>query len=322
MSVDVTRSVYRSLLSICLGLFACTAAPAQNYAPVVPGSGQRIADVGDDFEDADWVYHMAGVKSSRDLDKRERLPGGESENGRWYEGVKRGHPDVVRRVATPKSGPVGSQGAMLLQTLHSGVPGRLSYTQQQDDFIADIHYTHGTTPVSQSPNVVVRVFFPPVDQWENRSGTHFGFRVSCVTTVRKAGFLGSRTEEETYWPGMFVNFESKSNENEHDYAYLRVRGAANGNDYKAMQMTQTGWWTFGISVTPDGRVHYFAKPGLKDLTINDHIASEFPYGHRAEQFKTFFFNVCSGDNGRSWSTPIVIDNAFMYLGRPVRTAGR
>ncbi|MEC9189253.1 MAG: hypothetical protein VX520_08585, partial [Planctomycetota bacterium] len=74
----------------------------------------------------------------------------------------------------------------------------------------------------------------------------------------------------------------------------------------------TGWWTFGISVTPNGQVHYFAKPGVEDLTVEDHIATEFPYSFRAERFKTFFFNVCNGDNGRTWSTPWIIDDPTLY----------
>ena len=46
-----------------------------------------------------------------------------------------------------------------------------------------------------------------------------------------------------------------------------------------------------MSYTPDGQVHYFAKPGIEDLTEKDRIASQFPYGYRCHfaAFKTFFF---------------------------------
>ena len=51
---------------------------------------------------------------------------------------------------------------------------------------------------------------------------------------------------------------------------------------------------------------------VEDLTVEDHIATEFPYSFRAERFKTFFFNVCNGDNGRTWSTPWIIDDPTLY----------
>jgi hypothetical protein len=177
---------------------------------------------------------------------------------------------------------------------------------QQDDFIADVNYRlGGTIRVSQTPNFVTRVFLPPVDQWENRSGTHFGIR-AAVDTMN-----GNR---ETYWPGMFIVFQSKDGSTKYsdDYAYLRVRGDRRGRDYKVKQITQTGWWTFGMSFTPDGRIHYYAKPGIEDLTPDDHLASDYPYGYRCERFKTFFFDVCCLDNGRSWSTPWVIDDPAVY----------
>ncbi len=296
----VTR---RILFSICL---AAVAQSGQAFAsePLVPGTGIEITKVGDDFEDPEWEYYMRGAKSSKEMDENTRLPAGESKNKRWYEGIKRGHPDIVRRVATPPGGLEGSTGALLLQTLRPGIPGRLTNRMQQDDFIADVNYLlGGTVPVSQSPNFVVRVFLPPVDTWENRSGVHFGIRAAVETRGR---------EENTYWPGMFVVFESKTAKRPDDYAYLRVRSDKYGRDFKVKQINQTGWWTFGMSCTPDGQIHYYAKPGIEDLTAEDHLGSEYPYGFRCYRFKTFFFDVCTHDNGRTWSTPFVIDDAKMY----------
>ena len=159
--------------------------------PVVPGTGVKIAKVGDDFEDPDWEYYFRGHKSSQEMDDEPRLPTGEAKNRRWYEGIKRGHPDVVRRVPTPPGGLAGSQGALLLQSLRTGIPGRITNRMQQDDFVADVNYRlGGVIPVSQCPSVVVRVFLPPVDEWENRTGPHFAFR--CAAETYKDG------EPETY----------------------------------------------------------------------------------------------------------------------------
>ncbi len=77
--------------------------------------------------------------------------------------------------------------------------------------------------------MTTRVFLPPVDEWENRSGPHFGFRLALETTamVDKEVGIGifKRTKREMgneiYWPGMFIEFESKSQTRKpDDYAYL------------------------------------------------------------------------------------------------------
>ena len=68
---------------------------------LVPGTGQKITQVGDDFEDPQWSYIFNLPKSSDENDKQQRLPSGLSRNGRWFEGVMRGQPDVIQRVATP-----------------------------------------------------------------------------------------------------------------------------------------------------------------------------------------------------------------------------
>ena len=49
-----------------------------------------------------------------------------------------------------------------------------------------------------------------------------------------------------------------------------------------------------------------------DLTAKDRIASDYPYGYRCQRFKTFFYNVCSADDGRRWSTPWIVDDPSMY----------
>src|SRR5687768_15765107 len=81
-------------------------------APVVPGNGQKMVQVGDDFEDYAWEYVYNLPKSAKNLNENTGGRGGESKNGRWYEGVKRGQPDQVERVSTPPGGLPGSEGSM------------------------------------------------------------------------------------------------------------------------------------------------------------------------------------------------------------------
>jgi hypothetical protein len=318
------RRSFFQYTALLLAVIVFTERPVQ--AQLVPGTGVKLTKVGDDFEDETWSFKFNLPKSSKNINEYAGGTGGRSSNGRWYEGVKRGQPDVVKRVPTPKNGPEGSTGALLLRSLQTGVPGRPSRKLQQDDFIADVNYRlGGSMSVAQSPSVVVRVFMPPIAEWENRSGPSFAFRIALDTTTQKtkgSGFFSkTTTEKETYWPGFFVEFESETDRNRtQDGAYLRVRANTRGADYRGPAIRQTGWWTLGLSCTPDGRVHYYAKPGLEDLTADDYITSNYPYGFRAERFKTFFFNVCNDDDGTTWSTPWIVDNCEVFhVPRTART---
>ena len=166
-------------------------ARAQDF---VPGSGRRVMEVGDDFEDLKWNYIANLPKSSENIDHQARLPGGVSANGRWFEPQMRGAPDIVRLVQTPAGGIPGSKGSMLMQTLWSGVPGRASFKPQQDDFIADVASKIGLIPISRRPSVVVRVYLPPFDKWEKRTGNSFGYRACIHTTKSNARIFGAATK--------------------------------------------------------------------------------------------------------------------------------
>ena len=299
-------------LAVSVALVSVVPAMAASR-PLVPGSGVKLKNAGDDFEDADWGYVFNGPKSSREQDGRMRKPMGYSRNGRWYEGPGRGHPDLIRRVTTPEGGLPGSEGALMMATRYSGVLKRSSAENGQDDLFMHVaHRVGGVIPIFQGPSTVVRVYVPPFDQWENRSGASFGFRA----TVR--GINPKSREREAIWPGLFFQFNSETSRRESkDSAYLIVRAGERGNDYRGPRVTP-GWWTLGMSFTRDGRVHFFAHQGVDDLTENDRIGSHYAYGFRLVQFKDVFFDVFNANNGRSWSTPWIIDDPAVYLANPPR----
>jgi hypothetical protein len=68
-----------------------------------------------------------------------------------------------------------------------------------------------------------------------------------------------------------------------------------------------------MSFTPDGQVHEYASPGTDDLTEEDRLYSSLPYGNKALYVDAFFGNVANLDNGRTWSTPWVIDDPAVYV---------
>jgi hypothetical protein len=299
--------VHHILLVATLLASPAAVEPAKAAYPLVPGTGRAITAVGDDFEDESWEYVPNWPKSSNNIDKRTRNPGGYSTNGRWFEAALRGQPDYVSRVDTPPNGLPGSRGALMLRTLQSGIPGSPSGQDQQDDFIANLRSRIGAyVPITYEPSLVTRVYLPPVEQWENRSGSQFAFR---------AGVRGG-DEMEEYWPGIFIQFQSETDSKARtDAAFLVIRADGRGRDIRSIAIEQTGWWTLGMSFTADGRVHYYAKPGVQDLTKDDYLASHVPYNMPVRKFETFFFDCFNRDDGRSWSTPFVIDDTTMYVVR-------
>ena len=290
-------------------LFVSFAAVA-SAQPVLPGTGFKIDLVGDDFEDERWTYYPNLPKSSRNIDEKERGPLAQSKNGRWLEGPHRGTPDVMKRVLTPDGGLEGSFGSLLMQTRFSGIPGKPTGKPQQDDIMVKIRRRMGRpVPPSWDPNCVVRVFVPPFEQWERRSGASFGFRTDCW------GKKPGSKELEQYWPGMFINFQSRYDRRfNRDAAFLTVRADQRGRDIRGPEVTP-GWWTMGMSVSANGMCHFYARKGIEDLRPEDRLASYYCYGYRAERFDLFFFNVVSFDNGRQWSTPWVIDDPTFYCAR-------
>jgi hypothetical protein len=288
-------------------------------AQLVPGTGTLLNS--DDFEDEAWNYVHNLPKSSKEEDEQIRYPLGASQNGMWTESPKRGAPDQVQRIATPKGGLEGSKGALLLRTRDTGIPGRPMSKQCQDDFILRAR----PVSISYNPNFVVRVYLPDWADWENRHGVSFGIRVGMQGPQEKVeptkGFrrmfgrgFETVTTTEPFYPGFFIQYNPKTAKNPKPSAVLLVRANENGNDIPSMNITETGWWTFGMSVTGDGRCHYYAHKGTADLTSADYITSTLPYGIKATYFNTIFFNVCSNDDARSWSTPWVVDDPKVYYG--------
>lgn len=337
MSRLVRRRIAAGLFTFAL--FGANALPVQAAPPAkqpakpamqrsagafVPGNGACIDYVGDDFEEAGWSYDHRHPKSSREQDEQVRYPMGKSLNDKWHEGPERGQPDHLQVIKLPEPGLEGSEHGLLMRTLNSYVPGRNIREVHQDDLIANcVSRLSGGIPVAERPSVVTRVYLPPAEQWEQRSGPHFGYRASAstMTTGKTKGLfsLSRESEVEPYWPGMWIHFRpAGTRDSKEPSAYITVRSNRLGHDFPAKDINEFGWWTLGMSFSPDGMVHYYASQGVDDLTEADYLTSQFPYGYQAKQFRTYFFDVCNRSDGKTWSTPFVIDDPKLYVGSPGR----
>jgi hypothetical protein len=300
------------LLFSATALVAFVGAGAKAAGPFVPGTGEFLGDCCDNFEDPGWSYRYNHPKSSHEQDENQRGPGGRSRNGLWHEGGKRGTPDLVKRIETPLGGIPGSTASLMFATRNSGIPGRVANSQQQDDLLMLFDKRLGRSiPMAWQPSCTVRVYVPPFEEWENRSGPQFGMRADC-TGRNPDGTV------EAYWPGMFLLFQSETNKGvEADSAKISVRGDRLGHDVRKVNIAEPGWWTLGMSFTSDGQVHYYAGEGVDDLTSDDYIMSSFPYSMRCITMNNFFFNVANWENGRSWSTKWVIDDPKLFVQPPL-----
>ena len=307
-----------------------TAGTAYADSQVIPGTGQLVNT--DDFEDTNWNFTFNWPKSSKEEDENIRYPLGQSSNRMWFESPKRGIPDVVKRVDTPTGGIAGSKGSLLIRTRDCGVPNAPGHKQAQDDIIMAAK----PMSVSYTPSFTVRVYLPEWSQWEQRLGVTFGIRMGLQGPRTKEEAVGfgkffnrtrTVTETEPYYPGFFIQFCPKtepSNPLKKDFALLLLRSDGMGHEIIGPRIFETGWWTFGMTVTPDGRCHYYASPGVDDLKEKDYITSAMPYNIPAQTFNTIFFNVCSPDNAQTWSTPWIIDDPKVFYiqgsGSPLQTA--
>jgi hypothetical protein len=320
LQVCLIRKVTCLLATIILILCGSVDARAQ----VVPGTGEKLTEIGDDFEDENWSYVPNLPKSSNNIDHQVRYPSGQATNNRWFESLLRGQPDIVERVPTPIGGLPNSKGALKLRSVQTGIPGAPSFKMQQDDFIMNGQSRFGgAIQAMWSPNVVARVYMPPFAQWEQRTGSSLGFRIETLTHVWKPAKgklfkkVGKTRELDQAWPGMFVQFNSKSDgKNPEDTAVFVIRADEYGQDFVAGPVIrEPGWWTLGMTLSPDGRVHYYAAPGTGPLKATDRIATTMPYGEPNLQLNTLFFNVMSADNGRTWSTEWIVDDVEVFFVR-------
>ena len=292
----------------------CGASSAVRAAPIVPGTGQKVEAVGDDFEDPEWTYAPNNPKSSADIDHQTRTPAGRSKNGRWRENLDRGHPDVVRRVPTPEGGLPGSEWSLLMASKATGIPGRPTSKGEQDDLFMSVNPRVGHyISVSQGPSLVVRVYLAPFEEWEDRTGSTFAMRA----TVR--GKKSDKDETEPYWPGIFINYKREAVRRKNEApAYWVIRASNPGGDYQLAPIKEPGWWTLGMSFSPDGMIHYYIRQGVEDLTSSDRVASQYPYTFQCLYFIDVFFDIFGSNDGQTWTTGWIIDDPAVYLAYPPR----
>ena len=232
-------------------------------------------------------------------------------------------PTRSKSIPTPPAACAGSQQALLLRTLNSGIPGYALQRRpagrpdRQLPRTPPRRHPRRRTPQLHRPRLpaagravgtalrpAVRLPRQPVDGHHRRKTT--GFFSS-----------GSSTEVEPYWPGMWIHFRANAHQEHQGRHGLHRRprrphgprlprprdrpSSAGGRS--ACRSPPTAWCT----TTPAPASTSSPPPTTSRRSI--------PYSYTARDFRTYFFDVCNRNDGRTWSTPFVIDDPKLYVVR-------
>ena len=256
-------------------------------------------EVGDDFEDPKWNYIANLPKSSENIDRQARLPGGVSANGRWFEPQMRGAP-----------------------TSSASCKRRRRHSRQQrlDD---DADAVVGRSRPGQFQAAAGR--FRRRCRLENRLDSHLPSaergRASLFAAVRQMGKADRqfvrlsrlRPYHEVDSCSCWGRHETKGDiflarhvhlllqpgrfRRKEDSAQFIIRADQMGQDVAGPRITKGDcWYTLGMSFGANGQVNYYVRQGVENLTAKDHVASYFAYGDECRAIRIVLLR--PGEHGR------------------------
>jgi hypothetical protein len=213
----------------------------------IPGTGTTVKKL--DFE------------SSAQLTENFNYGNGWAGTGFGLTGTQRGAPEAVTVIANPQS--VTSSGSQVMAfrsfdrdaawyTENPSAVGTNVYgaadTEDQDDFFMT---GTGWTP-AETPSVMMHIFVP--DYIDNNN---------VVTSLRMPIKFDALGDSYSSWPGVWCHG-----------TFFVLRGPGRRDILKDTNAPNGGkntWWTFGVSITPDGDIQYYATPTYVTQFTKEHL---------------------------------------------------
>lgn len=232
---------------ILIGLLFCSFSFAQTTY-YLPGTGSAVKEL--NFE------------STSLLTEKFNYGNGWAGTGFGLTGTQRGAPEIVSVIANPQT--VASSGNQALAfrsqtrdaswyTANPSAVGTTVYggadTETQDDF-----FMTGTGWLAaETPSVMMHVFVPT-----------YADNNSIVTSLRMpVKYNKAVGVSDNSWPGIWCYGS---------FFYLRGPGRSDIGEYtNAPNAGKNTWWTFGLSITPDGDIQYYATPTYVTELTKDHL---------------------------------------------------
>ncbi|MBP8791785.1 MAG: T9SS type A sorting domain-containing protein [Lutibacter sp.] len=174
-------------------------------------------------------------------------------------GTQRGAPESVSVIANPQ--PVTGSGNQVLAfrsfdrdaAWFAANPSTISYYTGVDDEDQDDFFMTGSgwTP-AETPSVMMHIFVP--DYLDNNN---------IVTSLRMPIKFDAKGASYSSWPGVWCHG-----------TFFVLRGPGRRDILKDTNAPNGGkntWWTFGVSIAPDGDIQYYATPNYVTQLTKEHL---------------------------------------------------
>jgi hypothetical protein len=275
----------------------------------LPGFGQRLEAISDDFEDDNWSFDFAAAGGR-----------GRSANGLWT-GSKRGVPEMLRRVIPSPGGLEKSDHALLVQSRDNGDDAN----PMQEDLRTPRYGGRLEKYPSRAdrPSLIGRIYLPSIEtvqvNWariglrlDARSSDNFFYPSLWVTMIAQPGEEQGGDTAQPPWA------RSMAGEVPLEPGYrLAVRlGDGPARDHDLGPLDGPGWYTLGIAFDARGVGHYFVKKGVQAFAPADRVwtTSDFPRGTDPRMNRiTFHFISVGGEPGPEPTPAFELDDIEVFV---------
>lgn len=249
-------------LTILAGIVSFAVSFAQETTYYIPGTGTTVKAL--DFE------------SAASLTEKFNYGNGWAGTGFGLTGTQRGAPEIISVVANPYK--VASSGNQVLSfrsiirddawylenpsAVGTAVYGVPDVPKNQDGGQDDFFMTGAGWTPTDTPSVMMHVYIPTYPDSEDIEDW-------VITSLRMpVKFMDVFVDDALYssWPGIWCYGS---------FFHLRGPGRADiPMDTNAIGGGKDTWWTFGLSITPDGDIQYYATPSyVTELTVDHFLGS-------------------------------------------------
>ena len=234
-----------------LALFSTVATFSFSFAQstfYIPGTGTSVKKL--QFETA------------AQLTEKFNYGGGWAGTGFGLTGTQRGAPEIIATIANPKM--VSGAGNQVLSfrsktrdanwhTENPSAVGQVYYGVADQEAQDDFFMTGAAWLPAETPSVMMHVYIP-----EYTSSNEI------ITSLRMPIlYTNSNGASEPSWPGVWCHG-----------SFFVLRGPGRNDilqDTNAPNGGKDTWWTFGVSIAPDGDIQYYATPSYVTQLTKEHL---------------------------------------------------
>lgn len=265
------KSVKKHLFTYLILFISNMAFGSIVYPVAIPGTGDIVQKL--DFEKE--------VEGESDFSYNHGWAG----QGYGLTGTQRGAPESIKVVHTPSSNVFSGKKSLQFYSHNRNSQWRTDHhttgteydnpdKEQQDDFFMPIIKKQGEKGwvATDTPAVLMHIYTEGISSTDEHQYT--SLRMPIVSKINRK-YKGKNVRP--WWPGIWIYQKPSSNK----YIIKLRRPASSSMDVpfnfpEAKKIQESTWWTLGLSITPDGNIHYFLTDSyVKNLTMKHYLTSSF-----------------------------------------------